>query len=183
MATRTPRTSPGPVPARRRTAVDRIHIGVRVERAHAKGIPWKQIAADEGIPERTLQDIHRKYIAQCEVTEDPSLVFEETAVMLMDALDRLYQEMEYGDTSSARVGAARALMGALRDRLNLFASVATIPGNVGAKTKYRDFSRRIEQILLELDRQEDAVPEHVRDRLIKLAVGQPHEQGEIEEVT
>jgi len=117
------------------------------------------------------------------VAKQPELVLEETALMLADSVDRLYEEMEYGDTSSARVGAARALSRALRDRLNLLASIGAVPGNVGAVYEYRDLKGRLDEIVRELDRQEATIPEHIRDRLIAIVDGLPHEQGEFEEVT
>lgn len=169
-------------PRQRRTPLERIQIAQRVWEARENGIAWKDIAAEEGIPARTLQDIDRKHRAQVAALKDPEFVLDESVLVLQDAFECLYEEMENGDSSSARVGAARALMAATRDRLNLLASIGAVPGNVGAKTRYRDLGEKIDAVDRVLARHSDVIPDHVLFQINAAIKGLPGEDSEIQEV-
>ena len=155
--------------------MERIRLAERVSLARDKKVPWRDISRQEEVPERTLQHVHRTYLAELMALKDPDLMFTETAFLLSAAMDVLCREMEEGDTSSARVGAARAVMAAVRDRLNLFASVGALPGNIGARVQYRDSREKLDQIVLLLRRHCDDIPEHVLYQVNALMHGEPED--------
>ena len=87
--------------------------------------------------------------------------------------------MENGDSSSARVGAARALIKAQHERLNLLANIGWVPANVGAQKKYVDARGYAEKLARVLQRAD--IPEHVW-RQIEL-IGEEVPENGVEDVT
>lgn len=146
-------------PEPRRSALERLLLAQRIDEARRNETTWDQIAKKEGVPKRTAQDIHRKFLAQVQALQDPRQALIETVYLSTSAIDVLVREMEEGDSSSARVGAARAVLRAQRDRLNLLASVGYLPWNIGARTRYRN-ARRYGKKISDVLRRND-IPDHV----------------------
>ena len=73
-------------PRVRRTALERLELARRIDEAWVKGVPWDEIATELGIPKRTAQDIHRKFVIQVEALKDPQQALTETVFLSTAAI-------------------------------------------------------------------------------------------------
>lgn len=155
--------------AKRQSLLERIHLGKRIARARGRDVPWKDIAAMEGIPVRTAQDIHRKFQVEVARALDHKEILDESVLLLQASVDALSREMEEGDSSSARVGAANALRAAVKDRLNLMILIGLVPQNAGRRAIYAGAQELLLKAVGKADLAKPEALEDLRAELTELA--------------
>ncbi len=156
---------PGRRRQERRSAFEWVILARRIDHARASGTTWKEIAEAEGIPTRTAQDILKRYVREIREHEDPMSIYMSTVLLQAKAIEALCLEMETGDSSSARVGAARALTATLRDRLNLLVAAGAVPANTGATKHYPIAGEIVDGMVKIINSHADKVPDEVIDEM------------------
>lgn len=116
---------------------------------------------------RTAQDILAKFNDEVGHALDHRLVLEETALLLQEALNVLSRELDEGDSSSARVGAANSMRVFLKDRLNLLIQLGHVPENVGSRLIYESAQSMLLKAVSKVDQAD--VPQELKDDINELA--------------
>lgn len=149
-----------PAPSERLSALDRVKLQRRIAayRAGPKPKTWKQIATLEKRPERTLQYIYAQYEAERDILDDPLGIVEESLMLYGEGIATLSELASTPtDHVSARVGATRAMLEAVKGRLELLAATGRLPRRLDVYQQQRDAERILLNIAKVLERH-DAEP-------------------------
>lgn len=126
--------------------VSRVKLMRRIafERAKTKPPTWKQLSAREGVPERTLQALHKQYEADQDTLSKPVAVVDETIDLYGELITELGEmAQEAGGNLSARVGAVSRMADIAKARLELMAAVGRLPRRMRDYEAHRDVERMI----------------------------------------
>lgn len=126
---------------------------------------WKDIAQEQGISARQAQEIYADFQRWDIYVKDPLASVDEAIAFLTALLEELGREILNGDNSNARVGASRAALEVLRQRIELQQAAGRMPRNLHrfrAEAAFVDISRQ----MIEVMRRRGVAPEvlaEVRD--------------------
>lgn len=132
----------------RTIAAERARIDVRGRRSP---VPWKTIAARHGITTRQAQRIYTDFCAWEESQHDPLRTVDDAILLREALLDRLGDLAVSGDSSSAQVGACRAMLDVDRERLELMQAVGRLPRNMARYRAEVEFVQIVDEILKTLE--------------------------------
>jgi hypothetical protein len=95
----------------RMTTLEMVRLGIKLQEARSRPdpIPWSTLSKQLGLPVRTLQYHWRRHKERVATFSDLSgaRILRETAHLQTELLERVMEEVERADSSSARVGAIR----------------------------------------------------------------------------
>lgn len=139
---------------RRMSMVERMRLAERITVARTKPRPdpWAEIAKREKQPERTCQAIYAEYQEDMarlgDNTGQPILA--ESLMLYTLSIERLAHEAEHADNASARIGAIRTMLDALKGRIELLAVLGRMPRSFRALDELaalQRFVRRLSEIV------------------------------------
>ena len=146
-------TEPGSRERKRHTEAERQRLARTINRERSKTppTPWRELAVVLDVPERTLRRIQAEFKKQAPGHESPlgRDTLRETLFVYNELINRLAYETEFGDNSSARVGAAGRLIRALEDRRALLAATGHMPWNTNGMREY-DAARELAEEIVEI---------------------------------
>lgn len=164
--------------AKRLTMIDRVQAGIRIAAARNKPKPdsWAAVAKSEGLSERACQRIFTDYTRAAERHQDPTglPVLEETLLAYEEVIRWFASAAEDADQWSSRVAAARSMVDALKDRLELLIVMGRMPRSIqaaGDRQRVQAMVRRMAEVL----ERHDVDPEVIRDLLEVLEEDRPRE--------
>jgi hypothetical protein len=138
----------------RTIAAERAGIDVRGRRLP---VPWKTISGRHGITTRQAQRIYADFCAWEESQHDPLRTVDDAILLREALLDRLGELAVSGDSSSAQVGACRAILDVDHERLELMQAVGRLPRNMARYRADVEFTLIVDEIL-------EALKQHGIDR-------------------
>jgi len=154
--------------------VDRVRRarGIAAERAKTdkRGklapTPWSAIGEKFGLSERQARRIYEDFCRWERDQHDPLATVDEAIMLREAARDHLGELAVSGDNSSAQVGAAKAMLDADRERLELMQAAGRLPRNLARFRAEADFMTIARQ-MVELMRKR-GVPSDVLDEVREL---------------
>jgi chorismate mutase len=159
--------SSDPVQGRREmTMVERVQLAMRIAAARGKPKPdaWTVIARREGKPMRTCQYVYAKLVEQRTPMDDPTgmSVLVETLDLYNEIIEFLAEAVRDADMWTARIGAARSIMDALKDRVELMIVMGRMPRSVAAASDRQRVHTMLRQMGEVLERH-GVAPEVIED--------------------
>lgn len=114
------------------TVVEKVRLQRDLAAARAQPHPptWKALAAKHGLPVRTIQRYHTRYIEQQAFDDDPLGLVNEGLDLYAAVIERAAEELEAADNSNAAIGAMRLILDTMGRRLNLLIQVGRMPRNM-----------------------------------------------------
>lgn len=155
----------------RLTMVERIKMAQRITAGRLKKPPvtFTKLAEAEGVSQQTAIKLHKEWVEQVELTDDPIRIVEETLAIYSAAIEKFAEEAETGDLSSARVGATRSMVEAAKGRLELLAAIGKLPRNLGALQDHEDTRRLIMEFAKVIE--DHDLPSAVVEDILKIVEG------------
>jgi hypothetical protein len=133
----------------RTIAVERARVG---KGGRAAPVPWRTIASRHGITARQAERIYVEFCAWELSQADPLRTVDESILLREALLDQLGEIAVAGDSSSAQVGASKAMLDVDRDRLQLMQAVGRVPRNLRRHQADVEFVTIVDEILDLLER-------------------------------
>lgn len=170
---------------KRLSMVERVRLAERIVAARNKAKPdtWPAISKREGIPERTLRDVHTKYLADMARLGDTTGVeiLSETLMLYTSMVERLSWEAEHAERAAERVGANRVLSEVLRVRIELLSVMGRMPRSFRAMDELAALQRLVRQVAEAVERH-NFPPEVVQEFLALADSVQPVIEGRVAEL-
>jgi hypothetical protein len=142
--------------------VERVQLAQRVAVARARGDKWDAIAAAEGRPKRTLQALHKRYMAEDRRLGDPSTLVREFVDLHTEAMNAFADLAESGDNSSVRLGATTRMLDAAKARMDMFVALGLVPRsptNAAALERAGAMGEELAAVLVKHDMPEAVIEE------------------------
>lgn len=139
--------------------------------ARLRGLGWAQIARTYGLTVRRVQQIFAAWRQENKTLrhQDPLDIVDELLEQYQGAAEELALVAVNADNTSARVGAIRARMEAMKNIAELLQAVGVLPKDLGTLRVEMDVRYVAETILRVFD--EEDVPERVQQRILQVLEG------------
>ena len=118
------------------------------------------------MPSSTLRYIHSTYEAYNDQLEDPLGLVERTLRLHEEAIELFAHEATHGDTSSARIGAARSMVAIAKEQLSLLVAIGKLPRDLGSAQDHKEMVELVEELAQVLER--NNIPQAVIQQLLEV---------------
>ncbi len=150
---------------------ERLAVAQRVTAARLQtpALSWPKIAEREKVSETTVRKIYAEYRESVEITEDPTKAVDESLALYSYSIAKFAHEAEHAGNASARVGAARSMLEAVKGRLELMAATGKLPRRLGAIQESQDAAQLIMEFAKVVERHD--LPSEIVEELLALVEG------------
>jgi hypothetical protein len=155
----------------RLTAREKVERDAEIVSARASGLPWSEIAAEHRISGRQCRTIVNEY-GKTGITprlRDPVEVVDQMLERYEGFQERLIDIADTATNDSARVGAIKAAMEAMRSQAELMQAIGVLPRDLGRMAVAIDVRRVARAAIEVLDR--NGIPAEVQRELVEAVSG------------